>query len=110
MPTRSLAVPLTQATDLISGVPRDDDPNAWRSINDSLWSHLRAGTSVAIYQNVDLSHQHVGNCIGITFGTPEAQIEGPEPPEQMPDGIAKIITGGVNWRYRLHAVLLASGA
>jgi hypothetical protein len=74
-----------------------------------LQRHLDAGKGVAVYENADLGHPMIGHKVALTYGTPEAQFE-PEqfpdgPPEQCPDGLMREITGGINWRYRLCAVV-----
>jgi hypothetical protein len=77
----------------------------------SLQRHLDAGKGIAYYRNEDLGHHMIGDVVALTFGTPEAQFE-PEqfpdgPPKQMPDGLQRARTGGINWRYVLCAVTYA---
>lgn len=77
----------------------------------SLQRHLDAGKGIAYYCNEDLGHHMLGDVVALTFGTPEAQFE-PEqfpdgPPKQMPDGLQRDRTGGINWRYQLCAVTYA---
>jgi len=62
------------------------------------------GSGIAVYRNEDLGHPEVGRCVGLTYGQPEAQFEG-DPPEQCPDGLLRDITGGINWRFRLAAIV-----
>lgn len=69
------------------------------------------GKGIAVYRNEDLGHPGLGHCIALTYGTPAAQFE-PEqfpdgPPTQCPDGLLRDITGGINWRYRLAAIVPA---
>lgn len=73
----------------------------------SLERHLAAGKGIAVYENHDLGHPHLGHAMAFTYGTPEAQFEGDVDtlPSQCPDGLAKEITGGINWRYTLVAVV-----
>lgn len=100
-------VTLPQATSLIVAVPRADDPNGWRAVHDQLKSLLDKGRGIALWRNEDLGHPGVGHCMAFTYGSPEAQFEGDAEslPETLPDGLAPEITGGINWRYRLHARL-----
>lgn len=57
---------------------------------------LARGDGIAVYQNEDLGHPHVGQCKLISFGSPAAQLETDMPPVQLPD-----MTGQINYRYQL---------
>lgn len=85
----------------------DDDPDVFTEIYAKVDQHLAAGKGMVIYRNEDLSHLDVGHCLAFTYGTPEAQFVGDAGslPDTMPDGLARAITGGTGWRYRLHAVV-----
>jgi hypothetical protein len=61
----------------------------------NIW--LARGDGIAVYRNEDLGHLDVGLIKIVSFGSPEAQLEDPEPPTQLPD-----IGGEINWRYQLH--------
>src|SRR4051812_4272700 len=95
---------LIKAADAITdGVDRESTVLA------TLFRHAGLGKGIAVYCNEDLGHPEVGHHVGLTYGTPEAQFEPKEfpdgPPEQCPDGLMTKITGGINWRYRLVAVV-----
>ena len=62
---------------------------------------LARGDGAAIYTNHDLSSPNVGEPRIVSYGSPAAQLEVLEPPEQLPDGIP---AGAINWRFRLEAV------
>jgi hypothetical protein len=57
---------------------------------------ITRGDGCAIYRNEDLGHPEQGHLKFVSFGGPEAQLEVPEPPKQMPD-----IGDEINWRYQL---------
>ena len=57
------------------------------------------GDGAAIYRNHDLGSLAVGEPRIVSYGSPAAQLEVTEPPEQLPD-----IGGAINWRFRLEAV------
>lgn len=59
---------------------------------------IARGDGAAVYVNQDLGHPDVGYPQIASFGSPAAQLETDEPPEQLPD-----IGGSINWRYRLEA-------
>jgi hypothetical protein len=67
---------------------------------------IERGDGVAIYENHDLGHPHLGDKRFISFGSSAAQLEIPreELPERLPDGIG----GDINWRYLLVAVYTGS--
>lgn len=98
---------IDQAIDKIG----DDEKHTVRK---DLETKLAAGKGIAIYENQDLGHPYLGYAVGLTYGTPEAQFEPASypdgPPEQCPDGLLREITGGINWRYRLVAVVPPRGA
>ena len=73
----------------------------------SLDRHLAAGKGIAVYENHDLGHPRLGHAMAFTYGTPEAQFEGDAEslPQFCPDGLAKEITGGINYRYVLVAIV-----
>lgn len=56
---------------------------------------LARGDGVAVYENMELGHPDAGHRQFVSFGGPEAQIQG-NPPSRMPD-----IGGAINWRYCL---------
>lgn len=60
---------------------------------------LARGDGVAVYRNNDLGHPDIGHMKFLSFGSPEAQLEVGDPPEQLPD-----MGHEINWRYRLHGV------
>lgn len=82
----------------------DDDQHTVRK---SLEAKLAAGRGIAVYENHDLGHPMLGHAMGFTYGSPEAQFEGDVDslPQFCPDGLAKEITGGINYRYMLVAVV-----
>jgi len=57
------------------------------------------GDGCAVYENQDLCSRDLGHQQFVSYGSPSAQLETPEPPVQMPD-----IGRSINWRYRLVAV------
>jgi hypothetical protein len=59
---------------------------------------LDRGDGAAVYENHDLGHPEAGAPKIASFGSPAAQLETDEPPEQLPD-----IGNAINWRYRLIA-------
>lgn len=59
---------------------------------------IARGDGAAVYRNEDLGSIDVGLFKITSYGSPQAQIETPEPPVQMPD-----IGNQVNWRYQLYA-------
>lgn len=59
---------------------------------------IARGDGAAVYRNHDLGHPDVGAPKIVSYGSPAAQLETDEPPEQLPD-----IGGQINWRYRLVA-------
>lgn len=73
----------------------------------SLEAKLAEGKGIAIFENHDLGHRMLGHAMAFTFGHPTAQFEGDAEslPERCPDGLAKDITGGINWRYQLVAIV-----
>lgn len=73
----------------------------------SLEAKLAEGKGIAVYENHDLGHPMLGHAMAFTFGHSTAQFEGDVDslPTQCPDGLAKDITGGINWRYTLVAVI-----
>lgn len=88
----------------------DDNPKVAQT-EATIQRLLDAGKSLAYYRNEDLGHSMLGDVVALSFGTPEAQFE-PEkfpdgPPKQMPDGLQRERTGGINWRYQLCAVTYA---
>lgn len=91
---------VVQAADKIG----DDEHH---TIQAALQRHLDAGKGIAVYENHDLGHPMLGHALGFTYGTPEAQFEGDVEslPPTCPDGLAKAITGGINYRYQLVAVV-----
>lgn len=56
---------------------------------------LERGDGVAIYVNTDFGHPDQGHHQYVSFGGPEALIQG-RPPTMMPD-----IGSAINWRYVL---------
>lgn len=60
---------------------------------------LKRGDGIAVYENLDMSHPDVGHRMFISYGSPMAQLEQPEPPKTLPD-----IGGHINWRYQLQGV------
>jgi hypothetical protein len=62
---------------------------------------LQRGDGAAIYTNHDLGSASVGEPRIVSYGSPAAQLEVSEPPEQLPDGLP---AGAINWRFRLEAV------
>lgn len=73
-------------------IESDLEPDYWELVN--RW--LAAGKGIAVYQNQDLGHPGLGHMKFVSYGTPEAQLEGDTPPERLPD-----IGGEINWRYGL---------
>lgn len=59
---------------------------------------MKRGDGAAIYENQDLGHPDLGSCKIVSYGSPRAQLETPEPPTRLPD-----IGGAINWRYTLVA-------
>ena len=59
---------------------------------------VQRGDGAAVYRNEDLGHPGLGERKIVSFGSPAAQIETLQPPEQLPD-----IGGAINWRYRLES-------
>ena len=61
---------------------------------------LDRGDGVAVYRNHDFGATMFNCTVMMSYGSPAAQIEAAEPPEQMPD------TGmfGTPWAYRLEGV------
>lgn len=68
---------------------------------------LERGDGIAVYENVELGHPHLGHRQYVSYGGPAAQLEVDElvgpltwdyktPPERLPD-----IGTAINWRYRL---------
>lgn len=60
---------------------------------------LGRGDGVAVYENRALDSGQLGHRQFTSFGSPEAQLEGEEPPQRLPD-----IGGRINWAYRLRAI------
>lgn len=58
---------------------------------------LDRGDGIAMYENHDLGHPDVGHRKFTSYGSPQAQLEVPVPPDILPDGIG----GTINWRYQL---------
>jgi hypothetical protein len=57
---------------------------------------LARGDGVAMYENQALGHPGQGDRQFISYGSPAAQLETPDPPRQLPD-----IGGRINWPYQL---------
>lgn len=91
-----------QAVDKVGG----DEPGETRS---KFEEFIAAGKGLAVYENHDLGHPMLGHAVAFTYGTSEAQFEPGQfpdgPPEQCPDGLMPHITGGINWRYQLVALV-----
>jgi hypothetical protein len=77
------------------------------TVRAALESKIADGKGLAIYENHDLGHPMLGHAMAFTYGALTAQFEGgvDSLPEHCPDGLAKHITGGINWRYVLVAVV-----
>lgn len=60
---------------------------------------LNRGDGIAVYENVDLGHPELGHRQWISYGSPEAQLEGDTAPALLPD-----IGNRINWRYALEGV------
>lgn len=77
------------------------------NLRGALEEKLAQGKGLVIYENQDLGHPMLGHAMAFTYGTPEAQFEGDVDslPQFCPDGLAKEITGGLNYRYTLVAVV-----
>lgn len=60
---------------------------------------LTRGDGIAVYENVDLGHPELGHRQWISYGSPEAQLEGNTAPALLPD-----IGNRINWRYALEGV------
>ena len=77
------------------------------SLRAKLVAHLSNGKGIVVFENHDLGHPSLGHALAFTYGTPEAQFEGGVDtlPEFCPDGLAKEITGGINYRYVRVAVV-----
>ena len=80
---------------IIDGYGEDDAPQIQAMIN--RW--LARGDGAAVYTNEDLGHRDAGEIQIVSYGSPEAQLEIPDPPTQLPD-----IGHRINWRYRLSGV------
>lgn len=78
---------LTQA-ELIAALDRSH----WATVN--RW--LERGDGVAVYRNEDLGSRMLGHRQFLSFGSPQAQLEGDVPPQRLPD-----IGTAINWRYQL---------
>lgn len=70
----------------------DDTPGIIEKVN--RW--LARGDGAAVYENHDLGSVDVGQIQVVSYGSPDAQLEVAEAPEQLPD-----IGHRINWRYRL---------
>lgn len=57
---------------------------------------LGRGDSVAVYENQDFGHPDQGDRKFTSYGSPQAQLEGTEPPKILPN-----IGRDINWRYCL---------
>jgi hypothetical protein len=68
------------------------DPQFFEQVN--VW--LSRGDGIAVYENVELGHPHLGHRQFISYGGPAAQITSAEPPLRMPD-----LGNAINWRYQL---------
>jgi hypothetical protein len=88
----------------VADAPEDDA--AHNEVLTALVRHIDAGKNIAYYENQDLGHPMIGHVMAFTWGSPEGQFED-EPPERLPDGLAREFTGGINYRYGLCAVTYA---
>ena len=78
---------------------REWGPDDAATIIQQIQRWVDRGVGAAIYRNRDLSSLAVGEPRIVSYGSPAAQLEVTEPPEQLPD-----IGGAINWRFRLEAV------
>jgi hypothetical protein len=60
---------------------------------------LDRGDGCAVYEDHNLGSPNAGHRQFVSFGSPAAQLEGPNPPQRLPD-----IGGVINWAYQLVAV------
>lgn len=84
---------------LAPGAAMEDDPDTrqWyvaTIIQMNRW--LERDDGIAVYENHDMGHADLGEKQFTSYGSPQAQLEVPEPPERLPD-----IGGRINWRYTL---------
>lgn len=84
--------------DEFTALLREQDLDAAETLRKIAVWHAR-GDSAAVYENQDLGHPAVGHKQIVSFGSPAAQLEVPEPPEWLPD-----IGGHINIRYMLVGV------
>lgn len=80
-------------------VQEEPDPEFHNKLRQVLQSWASKGRKIAIYENADLGHPDQGLRTYVTYGSSEAQLETPTPPERLPD-----IGNKINWRYRLIGV------
>jgi len=78
---------------------REWGPDDAATIIQQIQRWVDRGDGAAIYRNHDLGSLAVGEPRIVSYGSPAAQLEVTEPPEQLPD-----IGGAINWRFRLEAV------
>jgi hypothetical protein len=83
---------ITDGAELLAMLGEEDRAEVVRVINK--W--LARGDGVAVYTNNQLGHPMAGHQQFVSYGSPEALVESPEPPVQMPD-----VGGAINWRYQL---------
>jgi hypothetical protein len=75
------------------------DEDTWKVIAQIMGWATR-GDGAAIYRNADMGHPDVGLAKIVSYGSPAAQLEVSEPPQQLPNGIP---AGAINWRFQLVA-------
>ena len=95
-----------QAVDILAHVEAmSGGDEEWRDTTRTLvngW--LLRGDGVAVYQNNDFSHRELGTTRLASFGSQEALLPGPTPPDRLPD------TGShINWRYQLIGTYVGRG-
>lgn len=57
---------------------------------------IARGDGCAIYRNEEIGHPEAGHVKFVSYGSPDAQLEMPDPPKTLPD-----IDDNINWRYQL---------
>jgi hypothetical protein len=68
------------------------DIDHWPIVN--RW--LERGDGIAVYENVALDSANAGHKQFLSYGSPAAQFETPEPPQRLLD-----IGSAINWKYQL---------